>query len=36
MQASVLGHIAENDGFFGPDVAAGLEAHCASLGKDAS
>ncbi|HUO49684.1 MAG TPA: dienelactone hydrolase family protein [Acidimicrobiales bacterium] len=33
MQASVLAHIAEKDGWFGPDAAAELEAQLRSLGK---
>jgi carboxymethylenebutenolidase len=35
MSAAVLAHIAELDGFFGPDVAAALEAQLKSLGVEA-
>jgi carboxymethylenebutenolidase len=34
MRAAVLGHIAELDGFFGPDVADALEAQLKALGKE--
>jgi len=34
MTASVLGHIAELDGFFGPDAASALETQLKGLGKD--
>jgi len=34
MRAAVLAHIAELDGFFGPDAADALEAHLKGLGKD--
>jgi carboxymethylenebutenolidase len=33
MQASVLAHIAEKDGWFGPDAAAELESELQALGK---
>jgi len=33
MQAAVLAHIAENDGWFGPEAAAELEGQLRSLGK---
>jgi len=36
LEATVVGHIAENDGFFGPDAAAELEATLNDLGKNAT
>ena len=33
---TIVGHIAENDGFFGPDAAAELETTLTDLGKDAT
>ncbi len=36
LQATVRGHFAELDGFFGPDLARGLEADLRALGKDAT
>jgi carboxymethylenebutenolidase len=35
LQAAVLGHYAQLDGFFGPDAARGLEQQLRDLGKDA-
>jgi carboxymethylenebutenolidase len=35
MRAAVLAHIAELDGFFGPDAASALEAQLKALGVDA-
>src|SRR5690606_12311122 len=35
LEASVLGHYAENDGFFGPDQVAELQKTFDDLGKDA-
>jgi carboxymethylenebutenolidase len=35
LEAAVLGHYAENDGFFGPEAAAELESTLKGLGKDA-
>ena len=35
MRAAVLGHYAENDGFFGPEQAAGLQATLTAAGVDA-
>ncbi|MGH9188056.1 MAG: dienelactone hydrolase family protein [Acidimicrobiales bacterium] len=35
LEAPVLGHYAENDGFFGPDKAAELEQKLKDLGKEA-
>ena len=34
LEASVLGHMAENDDFFGPDAARALEAKLQGMGKD--
>ena len=34
LQASVRGHMAENDDFFGPDAARALEAKLQGMGKD--
>jgi carboxymethylenebutenolidase len=34
LDAPVLGHFAENDGFFSPEAAAALEAQLKGLGKD--
>jgi carboxymethylenebutenolidase len=36
LQASVRGHMAENDDFFGPDAARALETKLQGLGKDAT
>ncbi|MGK2950081.1 MAG: dienelactone hydrolase family protein [Acidimicrobiales bacterium] len=35
LDAAVLGHYAENDGFFTPEAAAGLESDLKGLGKEA-
>jgi carboxymethylenebutenolidase len=35
LEASVLGHYAENDGYFGPEAVAQLHATLTGLGKDA-
>jgi carboxymethylenebutenolidase len=36
IEARVVGHYAEQDGFFGPDLAKGLEQQLKDLGKDAT
>ncbi len=36
VEASIVGHIAENDDFFGPDAAAKLQTKLDGLGKDAT
>jgi carboxymethylenebutenolidase len=36
LEAKVRGHFAEQDGFFGPDLARGLEQQLRDLGKDAT
>jgi carboxymethylenebutenolidase len=36
LEAKVVGHFAELDGFFGPDLARGLEQQLRDLGKDAT
>jgi carboxymethylenebutenolidase len=36
LEATVLGHFAELDAFFGPDLARGLEQQLRDLGKDAT
>lgn len=36
VHGTIVAHIAENDGFFGPEAAAELEAKLSELGKDAT